>query len=128
MPSSPKSAENRDFVAFFWSQFVLMIPVTINNGHKAQQFFEIALVVFRSTDQSTRKDLPLANYVIEWSILVLQHTHHEVCYDDTTDLQLAEEIQFVGRGGVDHVVFGLAALLHWCIQLSKSSNELITAR
>ena len=47
-------------------------------GSISQQFFDIALTVFKSMDKFAVDALPLGAYVQDWSKLLLEHVHDEV--------------------------------------------------
>ncbi|MCJ1398303.1 hypothetical protein MMC11_001500 [Xylographa trunciseda] len=106
MPSLAET-DAQDFISFFWSHMVTMIPETVNCSQSTEQFFNIALEVFRHADELRLEQMPLASYLQTWSELLLEHRHDE----------------FVGRDGVDWIIYGITGLLHWCVQLMKSSKR-----
>lgn len=55
-----------------------LIPESLNHRETAQQFFDIALFVFRSVDESSRDELDFNKYIKDWSNLLLRHKHDEV--------------------------------------------------
>ena len=55
-----------------------MIPQTVQHLHETEQFFEIAVEVFRSLDEEYQEELPLATYLQDWSDLLLSYQHDEV--------------------------------------------------
>lgn len=69
----------QDIVSYFWSTLVILIPRSLQHGKTCQQFFEIALIVFRTIDDSVREKLDFAAYIQVWSDLLLSHKHVEVC-------------------------------------------------
>lgn len=69
----------QDIVSYFWSTLVTLIPRSLQHGESCQQFFEIALIVFRTIDDSVREKLDFAAYIQIWSDLLLRHKHVEVC-------------------------------------------------
>ncbi|MCJ1379414.1 hypothetical protein MMC17_002515 [Xylographa soralifera] len=106
MPSLAET-DAQEFISFFWTHMVTMIPETVNCSRYTEQFFNIALEVFRHADELCQEQMPLASYLQTWSGLLLGHKHHE----------------FVGRDGVDWIIYGITGLLHWCIQLMKSNKR-----
>ena len=57
---------------------VTMIPDTVNCSQYTEQFFNIALEVFRHADEFCQEQMPLASYLQTWSGLLLDHKHDEV--------------------------------------------------
>ena len=55
-----------------------MIPQTVQHLHGTEQFFEIAVEVFRSLGEEYQEELPLAAYLQDWSDLLLSYQHDEV--------------------------------------------------
>ena len=100
-----------------------MIPHSVTCGERSYQFFDIALVVFRSIDEVGRENLQLATYIRDWSNLLLNHIHDEVGRKEEGTRKRTNDLQFVGRDSIDHTVFGISALLQWCIRLSKSLKK-----
>lgn len=100
-----------------------MIPRTFQHSQNAEQFFNIALEIFRSMDEDMRDVLPLATYIKDWSNLLLMREHNEVGWEMGYDACSTNGLQFVGRDHVDWILFGLASLLDWCIQLMKSTKK-----
>lgn len=66
-------------MSYFWSTLVILIPQSLQHGKTCQQFFEIALIVFRTLDDGVREKLDFATYIQVWSDLLLRHKHIEVC-------------------------------------------------
>lgn len=69
----------QDIVSYFWSTLVILIPRSLQHGKTCQQFFEIALIVFRTIDDGVREKLDFAAYIQVWSDMLLRHKHVEVC-------------------------------------------------
>jgi ubiquitin carboxyl-terminal hydrolase 34 len=65
-------------VSFFWKTFVSLIPVAARLGRQTEQFFGIALEIFRSVNEEAQAELPLESYLQDWSKLLLDHRHDEV--------------------------------------------------
>ena len=59
-----------------------MIPETVNHSRYTEQFFSIALEVFRHADEVCQEQMPLASYLQTWSVLLLEHRHDEVCFNN----------------------------------------------
>ena len=83
----------QEFVSFFWTHMVTMIPETVNCSRYTEQFFNIALEVFRYADEFCQEQMPLASYLQTWSVLLLGHKHDEVrlhnrCSDATNAFSL----------------------------------------
>ena len=55
-----------------------MIPLTLESAAVSQQFFEIALVIFRSLDHMHHESLELQTYAQEWIYLLVAHESTEV--------------------------------------------------
>lgn len=122
-PSRPTETDKKGFVAFFWETLVTMIPHTVHYSDNTQQFFAIALDVFRSIDETRQESLPLASYLQRWSSLLLEHKHEEVCLCHQRMHKDADVLQFVGRDCIDWFAAGLTGLLQWCIGLLKSTKK-----
>lgn len=97
----------QDFVSYFWAKIVDMIPDATRFRNQAEQFFHIAIELFRKFDDTEAQALPLPTYLNDWAECLLKHKHEE----------------FVGQPSVDTVVNGLAALLDWCLQLLKAKKS-----
>lgn len=69
----------QDFILYFWSNLLPLIPQSLQHGNTSEQFFETTLAVFRAIDDSGRESLNLTLYTQEWSNLLLRHKHEEVC-------------------------------------------------
>ena len=121
--SRPTETTSQDFVQFFWENMLALIPETVQHRHDTEQFFDIALDVFRSLDQDFHEGLPLETYLQDWSNLLLNYQHHEVSRYCCSSLLHSDCLQFVGRESVDWVVAGITGLLQWCIQLMKSRKR-----
>ena len=100
-----------------------MIPRSFQHSQSTEQFFKVALEIFRSMDEDMRDVLPLATYIKDWSELLLMREHNEVYWEMGYDACYANILQFVGRDHVDWILFGLTSLLDWCIQLMKSTKK-----
>ena len=74
--------EAQEFVSFFWDNVVKIIPETIRYSQNTEQFFRIALEVFRQLDENSQKQLQLASYMQRWGTLLLECQHNEVCLPD----------------------------------------------
>lgn len=89
-------------MSYFWSTLVILIPQSLQHGKTCQQFFEIALIVFRTIDDDVREKLDFATYIQVWSDLLLRHKHVEVCRellpDDSMLMSLSSlvEIALIG--------------------------------
>lgn len=57
---------------------MLLIPEAAQLDNRTEEFFSIALEVFRCIDEEAHEQLPLASYVRDWSKLLLDHRHDEV--------------------------------------------------
>lgn len=75
----------QDIVSYFWSTLVILIPRSLQHGKTCQQFFEIALIVFRTIDDGVREKLDFAAYIQVWSDMLLRHKHVEVCRELSLD-------------------------------------------
>lgn len=75
----------QDIVSYFWSTLVILIPRSLQHGKTCQQFFEIALIVFRAIDDGVREKLDFAAYIQVWSDMLLRHKHVEVCRELSLD-------------------------------------------
>ena len=104
IPLESEKSKTKDFINFFWGQITSMMREAVTLGPQADQFFHIAIDLFRKIDESESHSLPLATYLEHWTALLLNHEHRE----------------FVGRHYVDGVIDGLTNLLHWCLQLLKA--------
>ncbi|MCJ1245998.1 hypothetical protein MMC30_003202 [Trapelia coarctata] len=104
---SETAIDTHEFVSFFWESFLSLIPEATGLHKETEEFFSIALEVFRCVDEEAQEQLPLASYVQGWSKLLLGHRHDE----------------FVGRDSIDWIVHGITGLLHWCIQLMRSKKR-----
>lgn len=82
LPSDQLSRETEtkahEFVSFFWEAFVAMIPGTVHFPQYTEQFFDVALEVFRCADEKLQAQMPLALYLQSWTTLLLEHNHDEV--------------------------------------------------
>ena len=107
----------------FWGKCATIIPQSLDHGENSQQFFEVALTLFRSIDHASQENLEFGRYIEEWSDLLLEYTHTEVCSKILGNKRLTNDGQFVGRDSTDWVVFGISELLQWCIQLTKSLKK-----
>lgn len=57
-----------------------VIPsIPIDYNHLSLEYFDTAFVVFECMDIIHRNALDLAAYVQDWSRILLQHEHYEVC-------------------------------------------------
>ena len=61
----------------------MLIPVAAQLDTETEEFFSIALEVFRCVDEEAQEQLPLASYVKDWSKLLLDHRHDEVCLQNS---------------------------------------------
>ena len=93
-----------NFVTFFWTQVVDIIPEAARSGERAEQFFQIAIELFRKIDDFEAQALPLSSYLETWMRCLLNHEHEEN----------------IGHPSPDVAVAGLTALLDWCLQLLKA--------
>lgn len=57
---------------------MLLIPEAAQLDNHTEEFFGIALEVFRCVDEEAQEQLPLVSYVQDWSKLLLDHRHDEV--------------------------------------------------
>lgn len=61
----------------------MLIPVAAQLDTETEEFFSIALEVFRCVDEEAQEQLPLESYVKDWSKLLLDHRHDEVCLQNS---------------------------------------------
>ena len=75
---------------------VTMIPETVNCSRYSEQFFNIALEVFRHADESCQEQMPLASYLQTWSGLLLGHKHDEVRLQITRSSDFTDTVSLWG--------------------------------
>jgi ubiquitin carboxyl-terminal hydrolase 34 len=68
-----------DMLATFWGAFAQTFPRTTEYAGQSQEFFEVALCVFRSVAEKSPSDLIFGEYLIRWSEIMLSHETEEVC-------------------------------------------------
>lgn len=73
-----ESFRKHSFASFCWDSLVSIIPEILQSGQYAEEFCGVATTVFRSLNDSYRRDLNLAKYIGEWCKLLLQYRHDEV--------------------------------------------------
>lgn len=105
-PRTPDNPTTVDILATLWAAFVQTFPRTPEYAHQSQEFFEVALALFRSVAEKSPGDLIFGEYLKQWSDIMLSH-HTE---------------EFVGREPVDHIILGFARLLRLCLELAESTN------
>jgi ubiquitin carboxyl-terminal hydrolase 34 len=76
VPDNPTAV---DMLATFWEAFVQTFPRTPEYASQSQEFFEVALCVFRSVAEKSPSDLIFEEYLVRWSEIVLNHETEEVC-------------------------------------------------
>ncbi len=57
---------------------VSLVPDALQFRSNAEQFFVLALEIFRQLDDESKAVLPLSSYVKEWSKLLFEYHHEEV--------------------------------------------------
>lgn len=105
---SERSDMSQNFItvgilATLWEAFVQTFDQTPQYAHQSQEFFEVALSVFRSVAERSPGDLIFGEYLARWSSIMLSHKTEE----------------FVGRETVDHVVLGFSHLIRLCLELAE---------
>ena len=103
----PRRIDAQDFIAFFWTKIVEMIPDSVPYGSQAEQFFQLAIDLYRRMDDARAQALPLSDYLENWTACLLRYEHDE----------------FVGRLPFDCIVEGFAALLDWTLTLLKARKQ-----
>ena len=103
----PRRIKVTDFVAYFWTEIVNMLPETSEPSNHPEHFFPMAIELFRSIDNTSAQSLPLSSYLETWAACLLRYEHSE----------------FVGRFPLDCVVEGFSVLLDWCVQLLKARKQ-----
>lgn len=67
-----------DMLAILWGAFVRTFPRTPAYASQSQEFFEVAVCVFRSVAERSPSDLIFGEYLIQWSGIMLSHETQEV--------------------------------------------------
>ncbi|KAL1880253.1 hypothetical protein Plec18167_003656 [Paecilomyces lecythidis] len=98
-----------DILATLWAAFVQNFDRTPQYVRRSQEFFEVALSVFRSVAEKSPRDLIFGEYLSRWSAIMLSHKTEE----------------FVGRETVDHVVLGFARLIRLCLELAEITETIV---
>ncbi|TPX26244.1 hypothetical protein DIZ76_011705 [Coccidioides immitis] len=101
-----------DIVGTLWKSLTSLIPRSIEFPRTAQQFFEVALVVFQTVGSLSPEDLVFGDYLKQWGNVLLCHRSHE----------------FVGREPMDCIVLGFAHLLKKCMELSQPKSIIADTR
>lgn len=78
-PASPTNPTQDNIVGTIWEAFVQTIPETPAYAHQSKEFFEVALLVFRSVSDKPSHDLRFGEYLEQWSTVMLSHETKEVC-------------------------------------------------
>lgn len=68
-----------DILAMLWEAFVHNFPLTVKYAEQSQEFFDVALTVFRSVAERSPRDVVFAEYLTSWSKIMLSHKTEEVC-------------------------------------------------
>lgn len=105
-PRVPENPTTVDILATLWAAFVRTFPRTLEYAHQSQEFFEVALALFRSVAEKSPGDLIFGEYLKQWSDIMLSHQTEE----------------FVGREQVDHIILGFTRLLRLCLELAESTD------
>lgn len=95
-----------DIVATLWKSFLALFPQTLDYATSSQEFFEVALVIFRTVVDLSPGDFKFGDYLKEWGSILLKH----------------KTVEFVGREPVDYIVWGFALLMKMCIELASSND------
>ncbi|KAJ9326994.1 hypothetical protein DTO027B3_2234 [Paecilomyces variotii] len=98
-----------DILATLWAAFAQNFDRTPQYMYHSQEFFEVALSVFRSVAEKSPRDLVFGEYLAQWSAIMLSHKTEE----------------FVGRETVDHVVLGFARLIRLCLELAEITETTV---
>lgn len=83
--TSPDNPTSIDILATIWDAFVRTFPQTPNHASQSQEFFDIALSVFRSVAEKSPRDLIFGDYLRQWSTVMLSHQTEEVCFVSIDD-------------------------------------------
>lgn len=85
-----ESHRKHAFASYCWDSLVSIIPEILQSGRYAEELCGVATTVFRSLNDSYRRDLDLAKYIGDWCSLLLQHRHDEVTlfYNDFSKIPL----------------------------------------
>ena len=119
-----QTAPADNFNSYIWENVAKLVPQSLDYGSTAsQQFFELAMFLFRSTGDAYYGTLNITNYVHDWSDLLLRHEHKEVGGRSPDWLSNSNDEQFVGRDQIDWIVFGLSSLLNWSFHILKSLGK-----
>ena len=78
MMSAESSPVAFDMLATMWGAFVKSFPETMGYAQQCQEFFEVALAIFRSVAEKSPQDLVFNDYLREWSCITLKHQTDEV--------------------------------------------------
>jgi ubiquitin carboxyl-terminal hydrolase 34 len=69
---------NLDIIATIWSAFVHNMRHTVEYAEQSREFFAVALAVFRSVAERSPHDVIFAEYLFQWSEIMLNHETEEV--------------------------------------------------
>lgn len=78
MFSRAQSKAAQEFLPYMWNSLEPVIPYSLQSQQNQQQFFEVAIMVFRQIDWPHSESLDLQNCISTWSDLLLRHVHREV--------------------------------------------------
>lgn len=67
-----------DLIIVFWKHMAFMIEETVTYAEYAEQFFAVATEIFRHFSSIARAELPLLEYLHDWSKLLLNFKPDEV--------------------------------------------------
>lgn len=119
-----QTARADNFNSYLWENIAKLVPQCLAYSSTAsQQFFEVALLLFRSTGDAYYAALDVTSYVHDWSGLLLRHEHKEVSWSTPGSHLNSNDEQFVGRDQIDWIVYGLSSLLNWSFHILKELGK-----
>ena len=74
----PSKVTRESFILFFWNFFQSAIDKTLHLSQCAEQFYEIALEIFRLRGNHGYDALPVPEYIVSWSNMLSDRGHEEV--------------------------------------------------
>lgn len=77
-PATPTNPTQDDIMGTIWEAFVQTIPETPAYANQSKEFFEVALLVFRSVSDKPSHDLEFGEYLEQWSTVMISHETKEV--------------------------------------------------
>ncbi|KAL1967875.1 hypothetical protein VTN77DRAFT_2564 [Rasamsonia byssochlamydoides] len=107
----PENPTTVDILGTLWEAFVHNFSHTVEYAEQSQEFFGVALAVFRSVAERSPRDVIFAEYLTQWSKIMLSHKTEE----------------FVGREPEDHVILGFSRLLRLCLEIADQTDTRINA-